>query len=123
MSTPQVATAGLVFALLAFFASASAIGVVVYKNAKDTKNSKNTKSSSARMMMRPMYAQRMMHGMSGGVGQASLSESFSELPPQPNFEAIPRVQVMTGAMAAPPVPRPVQSGVVGSFFEDELPQA
>lgn len=54
--------------------------------------------------------------------QQSLSASYSQMPPQPMM-ATPPMQTLSGAYSAPSIPKTVRSGPVGTFFDDELPQA
>lgn len=116
--TSQVAIAGLIFALLSFAAAVTAGVYVLFYQTSDKHAAKKALSmvASRPEMMYPRAP------AAAQVQQQSLSASYNQMPPQPMM-AVPPMQTLSGAYTAPSVPKTVSSGPVGTFFDDELPQA
>lgn len=110
----QVGAAALVFALIGLV-TAVALGVYVLYYQKDSsaKPSDKPKMSGYGARMTPM-----VHSAS-----APPVSRYPPMPPMAQHAQGQPFQVQGAMYAAPPIPRTVASGPVGTFFEDELPQA
>jgi hypothetical protein len=109
----QVATAGLIFGLLGFImVVVLGVYIVFYDS-----NSDATPIPDPKMAM-PMYRAPPMVYRAPPPRQQQQPQQQQHMLSQPPYQSLP-----ANTYAAPPIPHTVASGVVGTFFDDELPQA